>query len=88
MRPDEAKIKAALASYRSQLDLHVKDCQSLRRIADDFDVHKSTLSYRLRNVHARQANSQTHRQALTPAEESIIVDYIWRMAAMGHTPRS
>jgi hypothetical protein len=84
MTRDKAKIEAALATYRSQASLRVKDRRSLRRIAADFDVHESTLSYRIRNLTTAQAASQTHRQALTPPEESILVDYIRRTAAIGH----
>jgi len=74
----------AIASYRAQQHIHTKIRSSMRTIAEDFGVHPSTLSYRLRGVTESYSQGHAYRQALTNDEEHCLLDYIRRMSLLGH----
>ena len=59
---------------------------SIRKAAEAYGVHYSTVRRRLKGAKSRRiANS--HRQLLTPAEERAIVRWIVRLEEFGFPPR-
>ncbi len=86
MQQPETPLELAIASYRAQLHIHTKDRLSMRTIAEDFGVHPSTLSFRLRGVTESYSQGHAYRQALTNDDEHCLLDYIRRMFLLGHPP--
>ncbi len=86
MQQPKTPLELAIASYRAQQHIHTKDRSSMRMIAEDFGVHPSTLSYRLRGVTESYSQGHAYRQALTNDEEHCLLDYIRRMSLLGHPP--
>ncbi len=78
MEQPETPLELAMASYRAQQHIDTKDRWSMRTIVEDFGVHPSTLSYRLRGVTESYSQGHAYRQALTNDEEHCLLDYTRR----------
>ncbi len=86
MQQPQTPLELALASYGQQQHIHARDRSSIRKLAEDFGVSRSTLSNRLRGLTNSYSTAHSYRQALTHDEESCLVDYIRRSSLLGHPP--
>lgn len=66
----EQKIQLAITAIQ-----HSGGTLSIRRAATDYGVPRTTLQDRMNGVLTRTA-AHAHQQALTPAQESILVDWV------------
>lgn len=79
-------LEAAIKSYETQLQLPEKDRLSIRKIAAAFDVVDTTLLRHIKGRTKAPNQAYIHRQALTAAEETCIIDFIRRMSLSGQPP--
>jgi hypothetical protein len=79
-------IEQAINKWVATQQLPEEDRPSQREVALEFDVPHTTLSNRLRGASKPRTQAYTHRQACTPGEEAIVVEYIRQMTATGHPP--
>ena len=86
MQQPETPLELAITSYTSQLHIPPEDQSSIRQIAEDFDVSRTTLSNRLRGVTQSRSRAFTHHQALSHDEEASLVEYIRLSSLLGHPP--
>ena len=77
--PMEIQIDAALQAYENDAQL------SIRRAASLHKVSEATLRRRL-NHGLTMAESQAHKQLLSPAQERLFVHWIVTLEADGHAP--
>jgi hypothetical protein len=77
-------LEQAERVWHGQLLLDPAHRKSQRQIAKDLDISHVTLSNHLAGRHKPQQESHVHLQALTPAEEDTIIEYLRRMTNAGH----
>ena len=79
----QCAVNTAIDWLIGQLQDNTKKCGSICKIAQSFDVSHSTLADRISNRHGLLQRAQEHQQALSNAEEIVLVDYIWTMSLAG-----
>ena len=79
-------MEQAVISCNNQLQLPVKERLSLRHIAEDFGITRSTLSNRVRGATLSRSEAHSHHQALSDNAEAILVACIRCSSLMGHPP--
>ena len=82
--PNESDIQAALEEAANS------DKPNYAAIADKYNIHPSTLSYRARGItQSREEVSSQQRQLLTNPQEASLIDYINKLSdkALHVTPK-
>lgn len=84
MPASNPSIEAAFSEYQSRLQNDTSNKPVASRIAEEFGIHPSSLTRRLNGQRRPRNQAFSHLQALTPTEESTLVDYIRRMTETGN----
>lgn len=89
MRASKATIQAAVDAYWSRLLAEPDNPPSMRVIAAEFGINHQTLSKRVSAGVSDHNTAAEPLQALTPREETALVDHMRRMTNLGHpiTPK-
>jgi len=76
----------AVAAYKAAEHVPDDDQPVIRDIAREHGVDWSTLARRVSGAAKSRSEAHSHRQALSPDEEDILVDYIRHASLSGHPP--
>jgi hypothetical protein len=79
---EDQMMAAAVEACRSEIEKPSKPHKSIRQVARDFKVDRKTLGRRLEGEQS-MSTFNAGKQKLTPAEESVVVDFVMESADRG-----